>query len=734
LDLITVKVYTRIEMGSGLRRSSRQVGNILGVYKGTGEKRIVTADLLTSIIVLNEGCYKYLVEEVLDEHKLAKRLNIPILSECTGGCTHWKHLLQELQHQGTLRTFSDGSVTSEGATYYRTLVAECEGGLTEICWGGGPVPSALGSPMSSYRAESMGLLSTLLWLAKYVSNSHIIHTLDNQGVLAHWDQMFNMSDSERLTEKDKDIWTWIRVARAEILINNKITLQWTPSHQDRVKQRHQLTLNDQGNIMADAGATLMHSKNLAASDLSGGPEWELYDGDQIVTGSPFHYIKDKILLKNSEKFISHYSARFQGVDLWRGVDWEAGRTIWRGLSADKRVQLIKLTWGIAATSSILAKRSTEEIDGLPLCKLCASGTEETAWHLLSKCKEPSLTQIRKDIGDQLSSFLQELGLSGQERALFRRMWAPADEGHLEDFLGETDQGLIEQTGTTHAWSDILVEQLIKALGYRRWSPFGMVHRAWGKALVALGFSPTKANNIIRKMCKIMVDGSNQLWLIRCKMYHSISKETNGLDASKKLQEILDSEKFLKDPEKRKLIHEFSEKMSTAKKKKLVAKLSEGSNVLHIFKFGVKAGISNATEKMKFWDNSGQGYNFWLSKRTNKGLKRKNKDEHSSAQPKKQGTGQPHTLSSKSNPAHSGQTTTPVSTATQLFPVFRARKRPPPPKVAESETKHGINSAETEQQGQTNGYSTLKTTNKMHPSNKPHDFTANAELDFAKGIG
>jgi ribonuclease HI len=280
------------------------------------------------------------------------KLNLEDSIEVAPGWEDW--VLRNDFGENTLMVFSDGSVLEDGrASYYRTLVRDVANVPEEMMWGGGLVPTPFGEPQSSYRAESMGLVSALFGYEPMLKSARVVLITDSQSVKDHWDGLEYMTDSQRLAEKDKDIWEWVRLGRETW--GKRFSVEWTKSHQDKIKRQEDLTFWDRGNILADKGTAKMYEHGKQDACLEGGNSWELWDSNQRVTGPILRHLKRKTQLLHSEHYMSGYSARFEGVDLWKHTEWDALNKISKGWYSCKQVQMVKLCWGLTATASLLAK-------------------------------------------------------------------------------------------------------------------------------------------------------------------------------------------------------------------------------------------------------------------------------------------------------------------------------------------------------------------------------------------
>jgi hypothetical protein len=235
--------------------------------------------------------------------------------------------------------------------------------------------------------------------------------------------------------------------------------------------------------------------------------------------------------------------------------------------------MVKLTWDLAATAAVLARRGHEDIDGLPICKLCNEGHSETSWHFMAECTCPDLVSIRRQTFQEIKSFLVASKLSEQEVALFGKIWAPAEEGFFVPDMIKSDDTFVNDHSAQRGWESKLSKSLCNALAMRRWGAVGLVHHAWRDALVASGLRRREARSLTVKIVKTMTHTIQQLWKVRNKVYHTVAEARSSTSQSREeLAQLLSSEQFLNWPSATENILQYSQGLKGKRLRDLLMKL------------------------------------------------------------------------------------------------------------------------------------------------------------------
>jgi hypothetical protein len=261
-------------------------------------------------------------------------------------------------------------------------------------------------------------------------------------------------------------------------MRGRLTLQWVKAHQDSKKSWDDMTVHEKGNCLADKGTGSMHNLGLCEPLLPQCQKWSLYLGESLVSADIVKFMKDLIKVHSAQTYIQRVDNRFS-VDLWKGVDWPLVKALQKSWDVEMRVKMVKLTWDLAATAAVLARRGHEDIDGFPICKLCNEGHSETSWHFMAECTCPDLVSIRRQTFQEIKSFLVASKLSEQEVALFGKIWAPAEEGFFVPDMIKSDDTFVNDHSAQRGWESKLSKSLCNALAMRRWGAVGLVHHAPG---------------------------------------------------------------------------------------------------------------------------------------------------------------------------------------------------------------------------------------------------------------
>ena len=556
-----IGIYSRTQGARcGTRRSTRQGKRLRGVYKETNScQEVLICEIMPvqgffgtkSLTREGKGAEWSAYDEELHLEGLKGKMgqNDPTAqSSCHMGVTNWDQTggekdgaevcLKETDQVGSVvDVFSDGSVKldQDKGTYFWFVSQRCGDEPRKLVWRGGRVSHPVGSEIASFRAESLALLSALDYLYGVLERASLKFHMDCESCIKTWERVENMTEAGLLRQTDKDLWG--RLKEMKKRWDGRVTLCWVKSHADRRKTWDQMTYEEKGNFFADEGAELVYSSFSAIREpqVKSVLNWSLRFEGKDVTADVFHFMKDLIKMKKAQDFMSR-KGQEHGFDLWGGVDWDVMKSLSRRWDVRWRVRFAKLIWGLSATCSVLANRGEERIDGLPVCKLCDSGEDETHWHFIAECRNSELVKLRGEIHSKVCDALANAGVEGTLVAELARVWAPGARGILDAMTQpDTDEMMIE-LGSDDDWSDELAEELRQARRQNRWSSRGLVTRAWTGALVKSGIGKKKAQSASRKVVKEILDGITGLWVSRSRMYAEKAKHS-----SKEISKMINSE-------------------------------------------------------------------------------------------------------------------------------------------------------------------------------------------------
>ena len=423
----------------------------------------------------------------------------------------------------------------------------------------------------------MFILSLMTTARSMVTKASLVIHTDSESCLKTWEDAQSMTPTSLMRQVDKDIWSHLHVMKETW--GERVLIQWVKAHVDRHKRWDDMTFEQKGNTLADKGAETIYQSydQIDFPIIRTKLKWVMTLEGCPITGDIVQCLKDFCKMEKAKAFLQRKGGK-HGVSLLNDVNWDPMRTLVKRWDVGRRVKYVKLVWGLVATSAVLSRRKEEPVDGTPLCKLCESGNDETAWHLYSECSHPELRELRRKTHLEVCKLLQDAGMESELVQKAAKAWEQNAEGVSAVMVGADSAEMIEDLGSDMDWSSSLCEELLGAHTTGPWQRQGLVMKAWTHALQALGLGLKKAQLITKKVVGVSLEGIAAAWHVRSRIFHelvSAAEEARALKTDEELRTLLDEDYYRNRPIVReRLLDCIRGAFTTAKKRKLLEKLKK----------------------------------------------------------------------------------------------------------------------------------------------------------------
>jgi len=300
------------------------------------------------------------------------------------------------------KVFSDGSYSSGRATYAIVMqpnhlsVPLDEVDFHQLLWKAGNVPGTSKYDTNSYRAELAGILKALEFTnnlcnrANIQEGSRTLYCDDKGALLASF-------GSKRPTPRWAS-YDLLRLIR-DTLRRSPITwhFQHIKGHQDNHQNLRSLSIEAQGNVLADLLASRQLADCTSFQDHDSDPSWTLRINGSLVCGNINFRLNHEIhKLTTVRKWTQLLCPNFGSPNM---LNWAGFFNTWSHHPSHMHIQLVKYNTRSLPVGKNLKRRRHSEHDCCPCC-----GEIEDHDHIL-QCTHREMSNTFEEIYDGLSAWM-----------------------------------------------------------------------------------------------------------------------------------------------------------------------------------------------------------------------------------------------------------------------------------------------------------------------------------------